>query len=339
MARSKQCEGIMKKLVILLMFSAVAVAQSQPTESAMPQTARQALIEMFFSKTPGTLIKHLPATTLATLEKSGTLAKLQMYSVMAAQLQSKGSTFETFETGSVLLSGANPQTGDKYEVIVDSDSLQSDEDDIALSFHGAKDKDKDTPHGLSYVSVTFAMKSEASVWKLNDILFTIRLPLADPDFLKKITEAATKSANATVTPMQPPIQTSSATFSSGTLTSEASVVAALRTILRAEITYTAAYQTVGYTCTLSDLDGFGSGEPNQHQAMILPSNLASGKRYGYAFMLSACTGNPASGFHLTAAPTGNASGRRAYCADQTGAIHYSTDGNPATCLASGTPLP
>lgn len=33
-----------------------AVADTQPA----PQTARQALIEMFFSKTPGSLEKHLP---------------------------------------------------------------------------------------------------------------------------------------------------------------------------------------------------------------------------------------------------------------------------------------
>ena len=42
--------------------------------AAVPQTARQALIEMFFSKTPGTLVKHLPAATRAALEKSGALA-------------------------------------------------------------------------------------------------------------------------------------------------------------------------------------------------------------------------------------------------------------------------
>jgi hypothetical protein len=329
----------MKKFVILLMLSAVAVAQSQPAESAMPQTARQALIEMFFSKTPGTLVKHLPAATLAALEKSGAPAKLQMYSVMATQLQSKGMTFETFETGSVLLSGANSQTGDKYEVIVDSDSLQGDEDDIAVSFHGAKDNNKDTqPNGLSYLSVTFAMRSETSVWKLHDILFTIRLPLADPEFLKKVTEAAAKSASATITPMHPSAQTST-TISSTTFGSDTSVVAAMRTILSAEATYIATYKAVGYTCTLSDLDGFGGGEPNEHQAMILPSNLASGKRYGYAFTLTGCAGNPATGFHLTAAPAGNIFGRRAYCTDQTETIRYSTDGNPATCVASGTPLP
>ena len=37
---------------------------------------------------------------------------------------------------------------------------------------------------------------------------------------------------------------------------------------------------VGFTCTLSDLDGFGGGVPNARQAMLINSGLASGKRYG-----------------------------------------------------------
>jgi hypothetical protein len=57
----------------------------------------------------------------------------------------------------------------------------------------------------------------------------------------------------------------------------------MRTVLRAEITYASSYPTVGYTCTLSSLDGFGGGEPNGHQAMLINSGLASGKRHGFVF--------------------------------------------------------
>jgi hypothetical protein len=86
------------------------------------------------------------------------------------------------------------------------------------------------------------------------------------------------------------------------------------------------------------LDGFGGGEPNEHQAMLMNSGLASGKRYGFVFKISDCSGTPATGFHLTAAPNGNTLGQRAFCADQSGPIRSSNDGIPATCLASGTPL-
>ena len=51
-----------------------------------PQTARQALMEMFFSKTQGTFAKHLPAATRTALEKSGALANLQQYSLLVSQL-------------------------------------------------------------------------------------------------------------------------------------------------------------------------------------------------------------------------------------------------------------
>ncbi len=120
--------------------------------------------------------------------------------------------------------------------------------------------------------------------------------------------------------------------------SDAMVIAAMRTILTAEVTYATSYPAIGYSCTLSDLDGFGGGTPNEHQAMLINSGLASGKRYGYVFTLSGCGGTPATSFHLTAAPNGNSYGRKAFCADQSGVIRSASDGNPATCMASGTPV-
>jgi len=137
--------------------------------------------------------------------------------------------------------------------------------------------------------------------------------------------------------MQMQGQTSTPTFGS-----DASVLAAMRTILTAEITYAATYPSAGFTCTLSDLDGFGGGAPNEHQAMLIPSGLASGKKYGYTFALSGCSGNRSTSFHLTAAPAvsmqgGNSFGRRAFCSDQSGAIRSSADGSAATCLSSGVP--
>jgi molybdopterin biosynthesis enzyme len=72
--------------------------------------------------------------------------------------------------------------------------------------------------------------------------------------------------------------------------------------------------------------------------MLIPSGLASGKKYGYVFTLSGCMGSPATSFHLVAAPAMNNLGRRALCSDQSGAIRSSADGNPASCLASGVPV-
>jgi hypothetical protein len=325
----------MRKIANLMVFTLLAAAAwaQSPETTAAPQTARQALIEMFFSKTTGTFAKHLPAATLSTLDKSGALAKLQAYSMLASQLQTKEKTVETFETGSVLLAADNSQTGQKFEMIVENDSLQGDEDNLEVSFHTYKEKELQRTGVVP--RMTFNMKMESGVWKLNAIEVSLRVPLADPDFLKSITEGM-KAQSAAITPMQMPGQTPTTTFGMDT-----AVLTAMRTILTAEITYAASYPSVGFTCTLSDLDGFGGGAPNEHQAMLIPSGLASGKKHGYIFSLSGCAGAPANSFQLVATPamgsSGASYGRRAFCSDQSGAIRSSGDGNGATCLSSGVP--
>jgi hypothetical protein len=324
----------MTRIAALLILPALAAtpARTQSSETSTPQTARQALIEMFSLKTPGTFVKHLPAATLIALETSGALQTLQQYATFSSQLHTTGNQVETFATGPILLATNDPKTGQKLEVLVGNDSLQGDEDNIELSFRTYKDKQvQRTPF---MPRITFAMKKESGIWKLNEILVSVRLPLADPDFLKSITDNIKSRAAAATTPMRIQTQTSATTY--GT---DATVTAAMRTILTAETTYRSSYPGVGYTCTLSDLDGFGGGAPNEHQAMLIASGLASGKKFGYMFTLSGCTGTPPTGFHLVAVPGGNSFGRHAYCADQSGAIRHSADGNPDTCLASGVPLP
>ena len=314
----------------------------------VPQTARQALIEMFFSKTSGTFVKHLPEATRAALEKSGALDMLHQYSQMASQASTQGQNVKTFETGSVMLASEDPKTGQKFEMTVQNDSLNGEKDDIAVSFQTYKNGQAQRTPFMPLM--TFAMKKEAQVWTLNEISFTIHLPLADPDFLKAITEKVKPQpqslAQATFTPgtgtLQPQPVTHTFTVNAETPSqsggSDAMVIAAMRTILTAEATYATTYPTAGFACTLSNLDGFGGGERNERQAMLISSGLASGKKYGFVFTLSECTGAPATSFHLTAVPGGNVYGRKTFCADQSNVIRSSDDGNPATCLASGAPV-
>jgi hypothetical protein len=305
-----------------------------------PQTARQALMEMFFGKTPGTFLKHLPAATRAALEKSGALANLQQYSLLAGQLQAQGKNLQTFEAGPVLLATEDPKTGQKIEVIVASDSLRGDQDDIELWFQTYKDNQaKKSPF---MPRIVFAMKMESGAWTLNDIAITIDLPLADPDFLKSVTDGVKAHAAAAATPptllqgipSQNMRQGANASFGG-----DAGALADVRKIVAAETTYAATYPAVGYTCTLSDLDGFGSAEANEHQAMLISSGLAGGKHHGYSFTLAGCAGSPAGKFQLTAAPVGDSFGRRAFCSDQSGVIRSSADGSAATCLSGGTAVP
>jgi len=330
----------MRKAIISVTISILCGSSLSAQQSAAStQTARQALMEMFFSKTPGTFVKHLPAVTRAALEKSGALAGLQQYSLLATQIQTQQQNVQTFETGSVMLSGEDPKTGQKVEIIVENDALRGDQDDIGLSFQMYKNGQvQRTPF---MPQLTFSMKMEAQLWTLSEISLTLHLPLADPDLLKAVTEKLQPQASASVT-FTPRVETSVASHvetPAQSAATDAQVVSAMRTILMAEVTYATTYPTVGFTCMLSDLDGFGGGERNEHQAMLINSGLASGKKYGFVFMLSECSGAPARGFHLTTAPNGYLYGRKAFCSDQSGVIRSSQDGTAATCLASGTPIP
>lgn len=288
-------------------------------------------MEMFFSKAPGTFVKHLPMATRTALEKSGALATLQQYSVMASQLQTRGQNVKTFETGSVLLVSEDPKTGQKVEITVENDALRGDQDDLELSFQVYKNGQAERTPFMP--QMTFSMKQEAQEWTLNEISLTIHLPLADPDFLKAITDKMKPQAGTSATTFSP--YSESPAQPAG---SDALVIAAMRTIVTAEISYASSYPYTGFTCSLSSLDGFGGGAPNEHQAMLINSGLASGKRYGFVFALSGCGAAPASSFQLTAAPNGNGLGRRAFCADQWGVIRAAEDGSPASCLASGVPV-
>jgi hypothetical protein len=323
----------MRRLILALALPILTCGLAWPQQTgAAPQTARQALIEMLFSKTQGTFAKHLPLATRAALEKSGAMASLHQYSLFTAQFHADGNNFETFETGPVLLAGTDAKTGHKTEITVINDAMHGDHDDIELSFRVYKNGEAQRTPFMPLV--TFSMKQEDQIWTLNEISVTIHLPLADPDLLKAFTETVQAASQTRAAGFTPHTEISTMPSSS-----DAMVVSAMRSILAAEATYASRYPTVGYTCTLSDLDGFGGGEPNEHQAMILESGLAGGRRYGFVFALSECAGTPTSGFHLTAVPNANNFGRKAFCADQTGAIRSSEDGNPATCMTRGTPLP
>lgn len=113
---------------------------------------------------------------------------------------------------------------------------------------------------------------------------------------------------------------------------ESSAVHSVRTLETAERAYGAEHQNEGFTCNLSDLNSVG-----------LDSALLSGQKNGYAFALQNCTvdaaGKPASKFQVIAVPLSpNTSGRRAFCADETGVVRLDSSGSAPDCLDHGSPL-
>lgn len=332
----------MRKIAVLIPISISIILGSaglsaQTPALSTPQSGRQALIEMFSSKEPGTFLKHLPAVTRAALDKTGSLSTVQQYSAMAGSFHAQDDNFKIFETGPILFANNDPKKNQRIEAVVENDSLHGDRDDIELSFRTYKDGELQRTGFMP--RVTLSMKMESGVWTLNDIGFAVHIPIGDPDFLKAITNGIQSQARAATTQvsMQPTLRPQAPVYA-GTLVPDTRALIALRMILTAEATYSATYPAVGFTCTLSDLDGFGSLERNEHQAMLINSGLASGHQHGYTFTVSGCSSPPATSFRLTATPIGESYGRRAYCADQSGAIRSSADGNPATCQSSGTPV-
>jgi type IV pilus assembly protein PilA len=325
-----------KLVVMLLLVSAVPVVCADTPQ--MPQTARQALLEMFFGKT-GSFEKHLPEGLRAAVRKASTgstPSMLNAFALVTSQMQASGQELQTFEAGPILLSVENPAQHTKLEVTVLRDDLKADRDDIELGFHGYKDGQPQTA-GVT-PRFTVGMKQEAGIWRLAEITVSVKVSLTDPELLKTITSnLQTAAAGAAVGASHTQVQPSSwaATRSSN----EASVLASFRTLLTAEVTYHTTYPDQGFACALSDMGGMGGGNPpSPQQAMLIDPRLASGKKAGYIFALSGCQGTPASRFILTAVPAEATLGMRAFCSDESGLVRFSTDGNAASCIANGKPL-
>jgi hypothetical protein len=303
------------------------------TAKPAPQTARQALIEMFFSKTAGTFRKHLPEAMLAALSKANgdsASSPLNGFALLLSRLPAGDTEVQTFEAGPVLFSFENPRENSKFEILVERDDLQADEDEIEVSFRGSKNGQSQ----LSGVSprFTFGMKPEDGIWRVEEITLTFKVSLTNPELLKAVS-----------TPWKPTVETPnpSANISYPVLASasnETSAISAMRTILGAETTYAATYGH-GYTCSLSDLGGMGANERNEHQAMLIEPRLANGKKNGYRFALTGCSGGSAPHFSLVAVPAETAGGIRSFCADESGVMRSSSNGSAASCLSAGTPLP
>jgi hypothetical protein len=314
---------------------AASAAAAQPA----PQTARQALLEMLFSKTPGTFEKHLPQVTRAALHKAGTTSGTPLlagFSALTSQL-SHGQQLQTFEAGPTLLSFEDPQARSKFEVTVERDDLRGEEDEIELSFRSFKDGATQTA-GAKF-RLTLAMKQEAGTWCLNEVSAAVGVSLTDPEFLKgvaaKLTPATTGVGVQPIAGGLPPMTA----MSGMTVANEASAVGALRTLNAAEVTYVASFPGRGFTCELSDLGGMGAGGgPTEHQAMLIDPRLASGKKNGYIFALSGCDGTPASRYSVIAMPADPASGTRAFCSDESAVIRFSAAGKAASCGSLGQPL-
>ena len=292
-----------------LLVSSSVCARTATSQPVPPQTARQALTEMFFGEGPGHLEKHLSENTLRTYQKLGGAngqSGLGTFSMFAMQAKSAKEKFETFDTGSTFLTAAGPvgASYDKMEITVERDELVGDQDQIELAMHLVSNgKDEGVfPYTLRFI---FSMKMESEVWRLHEVDATIRFPLDDPAFLKIVEEQQLRQ-------------------------NEQTALLSLRAVNTAEKSYQSAQG--GFACTLSALGSAGKQSGAANRTYLYDSQLASGRKNGYTFALSGCD---TSHYQVVAEPESPDSGQRAYCSDESGVVRSSRDGKTSTCRVSG----
>lgn len=281
-------------LAALVVLASCAFSQSTP-----PQTARQALIEMFFGQAPNHLERHLPQVTQHSLNKlssPGGRNYLSDFSSIAAELRSGGKSLQTFDAGPSLLIAEDVHPGtmepDRIEITVERDDLIGDEDQIELALHLSRNG-KEQPLPV-IPRLTFTLQTEADVWRLQEISVNVRVPLADPNFLRTM-EDQQRSRN------------------------EIATISALQVVNAAETNYSKANGR--FACAISSL--------GKH---VYDPELIKGSSNGYNYVISGCD---ASHYKVVAEPAVSDSEQRAFCSDESGEIRAAADGKATTCLSSG----
>ncbi len=299
---------------LLLALAATASPQAQtPTLSPPPQTARQALIEMFLGKDPGAFAKHLPAVASQALIRKGETPEtsiVQQFSMIGRQMVAQGKHIETFDEGSTLLVSEQKEGAEKIkvEVVVEHDSLMGENDEIEVSIHVYRDGQ---PEFLPVIPrLLFSMTQEKEIWKLTEATLAAHVPLTDPDYLKG---ARKKQDEAN------------------------EIIAAMRVnmIATAEKGYISTHPDRGYTCSLSALFGQGDAANLPTQAPVGDAPDIASESNGYHFALTGCNGNPASKFQVIATPTESDAEMKAYCADESGTVRFDASGKGSACLSRG----
>ncbi|HLX82322.1 MAG TPA: TonB family protein [Terriglobales bacterium] len=307
-----RCSSQLSKLAILAASFSAHITQAQLPP---PQTARQALIEMFFSEAPGHFEKHLPDITRRALGKLGEENGERVsgiFSALSMQAKAGGARVETFDAGPTLFKskGLPGRVDDEIEITVERDDLVGGEDQIELALHMTKGE-KEEKLFARILRFTFVMKMESDIWRLNEVDATARFPIADPSFLKALEEDRARQ-------------------------NEQMSLLATRSIVSAEKLYQRARGS--YACKLSDLGGSkagGSGNSMRGAYLgtyLYDQQLATGKKNGYAFSISDCEPTH---YRIGAEPEAQDLGQHAYCSDESGTVRQSSDGKAATCFTSG----
>jgi hypothetical protein len=291
----------------LLVFLGCSSVLAQDLEQQQPpQSARQALIEMFTGKGADDFAKHLPGEARRMLIRKGdspdnsTVLKIAM---IGREVAAQGGRIETFDTGPNILISDDPNSHERLEVAVEHDSLLGEEDEIELSVRLYKDGELQQ---LPVVPrLVFTMTQEKEIWRLTELTVAARVPLTDPDYLKILRKQQNES-------------------------NESQARSRVMIMAQAESQYSANHKDLGYACSLSAL--YPAPEAGE-VSYVQP--FANEESSGYRFTITGCNGTPASKYRLLAVPLDPESEMKVLCVDESGTIRSIAADKKSACFSRG----
>jgi hypothetical protein len=312
-------ENVMRRIFFLVLTLAVgnpATEAQMQTPTQPPQTARQALVEMFLGKEADAFTKHLPEDARHMLIRKGESAEtsiVQRISMLGRQMTAQGGHLETFDVGRTLLTSEQQgREKTRVEVLVEHDNLMGENDEIELSIQIYKNGE---PEFLPVIPrLTFSMTQEKEIWRLSEVTVAAHVPLTDPDYVKGIRKEEDEG-NEKMASMR------------------VSVIAS------AELAYSASNPARGYTSSLTDLFGKSErAETSDQSSELYPSGWGTEEVSGYRLSISGCDGSPASKFQIVAVPADSESQMKTFCTDESGTVRFETAGKDSDCLKRGKPF-
>jgi hypothetical protein len=303
-------EGNMRWIRPALLFVLVGgiSLHAQTVTPPPPQSARQALLEMLFGKGENDFQKHLPEDARQTLIRKGETpdtSTILRISTIGRQMMAQGEHVETFDTGSIFLTGMMNEH-EKVEFDVERDNLMGEADEIELSVHYYKDAQ---PQTLPIVpDLIFTLKQEKEIWRLTEITAAAHIPLTDPDYLKGLRKQQDEEI-------------------------ESQARNRIMAIASGEASYVGKHPDLGYSCSLPTL----SPNPGESGVVFDPGQ-GGDEWYGYRFTLSACEGTPPSKYRIIAVPMDSDAGLKTFCSDESGSVKFLAGGKTSNCFTRGKPI-
>ena len=283
-------------------------ATTASSPAAAPQTPRQAILEILKSPDKATLEKHLPDAAKGLVEKSAwgqqMFAGFAGISVASGNAGASSQGVEYFESGPVLMRFEDPKTQQRMEITVEKDDFSGDQDALELSWHMFKNGEEQAHWFMPRILLN--LKQEGGIWKFNEVGFSAKLPLGDPEFLKAMSKD---------------------------LEGQQQQMGKMYAMMAVEAVNEAERQRLknagSYSCNLQDLKPTTKSRATEDPATMVELLRSQ----GYKLTLSGCS---ASAYRVVALPTSGSG--TAVCSDESGAIRSSASGKAVECWQSGRPM-